>query len=305
MTRLALCGPSARRAGDLLGSTCGSTWPPARRSPCSGPTGPARRPCCGSWPACTPLDAGEVRLDDRTLEAPATGVRVPPRGRARSASCSRTSSCSATSTPLTTWPSACGPQAGRRPTPVARPGPGSTGSASPARRPPGPRRCRAARPSGWHWPGPSPPARPLCCSTSRSRRSMSEVRDDVRRQLRDHLRAHHRGPCIVVTHDPLDAAVLADRVVVLEAGRVTAEGTLADLVARPRTAWAAELAGTNLLRRHGQQSTGCASREAASSSWPAPAADGPVLVAIRPGRRRAAPHPPRGQPAQRLGGDGG
>ena len=52
----------------------------------------------------------------------------------------------------------------------------------------------------------------------------ADVRATVRRDLRDHLR-HHEGPCILVTHDPLDAAVLADRVVVLEAGRITASGT--------------------------------------------------------------------------------
>lgn len=74
----------------------------------------------------------------------------------------------------------------------------------------------------------------------------ADVRGRVRRQLRDHLALHH-GPRILVTHDPLDAAVLADRVIVLEQGRVTDGGRLADLVARPRSAWSAELAGTNLL----------------------------------------------------------
>jgi molybdate transport system ATP-binding protein len=108
----------------------------------------------------------------------------------------------------------------------------------------------------------------------------ADVRADVRRQLRDHL-AVHEGPCVLVTHDPLDAAVLADRVVVMEAGQVTATGSLADLVARPRTAWAAELAGTNLLPAtatgvHLQLDAGgvltCADR---------PDTDA-VLVAIRP-----------------------
>lgn len=74
----------------------------------------------------------------------------------------------------------------------------------------------------------------------------ADVRGKVRRQLRDHL-ALHEGPRILVTHDPLDAAVLADRVIVLEQGRITDSGHLADLVARPRSAWSAELAGTNLL----------------------------------------------------------
>lgn len=108
----------------------------------------------------------------------------------------------------------------------------------------------------------------------------ADVRGDVRRRLREHLELHE-GPCVLVTHDPLDAAVLADRVVVLEGGQVTDEGSLADLVARPRTAWAAALAGTNLLPGratgvHLQLDSGgmltCADR---------PDTDA-VLVAIRP-----------------------
>ena len=68
----------------------------------------------------------------------------------------------------------------------------------------------------------------------------------VRRRLREHL-ALHAGPCVIVTHDPLDVAVLADRVVVMERGRITQVGLLADVVAHPRSEWAAALAGTNLL----------------------------------------------------------
>jgi molybdate transport system ATP-binding protein len=105
------------------------------------------------------------------------------------------------------------------------------------------------------------------------------VRVRVRRDLRDHLRAHE-GPCVLVTHDPLDAAVLADRVVVLEDGSVTASGLLGDLVARPRTAWAAELGGTNLLRgiaRGVVVSVGDGALVVAE-----PPGDGPVLVAVRP-----------------------
>jgi molybdate transport system ATP-binding protein len=122
----------------------------------------------------------------------------------------------------------------------------------------------------------------------------ADVRADVRRQLRGHLDAH-AGPCIVVTHDPLDAAVLADRVAVLEGGRVTAEGALADLVARPRTAWAAELAGTNLLRATADgvhlRLEGGASLTAAE-----PAAGGVVLLAVRPASVALHREEPEGSP---------
>jgi len=107
-----------------------------------------------------------------------------------------------------------------------------------------------------------------------------EVRGTVRRELRDHL-AIHAGPCVLITHDPLDAAVLADRVVVLEGGRITATGALADLVARPRTAWAAELGGTNLLPAQARGST-LALNDGGAIIAAEPPGNGPVLVAIRP-----------------------
>ncbi len=71
------------------------------------------------------------------------------------------------------------------------------------------------------------------------------TRNDVRRDLRRHL-ATFAGVCLLITHDPVDAAVLADRVVVLDNGRVAQTGTPTEVTARPRTPWVAELAGTNL-----------------------------------------------------------
>jgi molybdate transport system ATP-binding protein len=56
------------------------------------------------------------------------------------------------------------------------------------------------------------------------------------------------GVRIVVTHDPVEAMVLADRIVVLEAGRVTQTGTPDQIRAAPRTPYVAELVGTNLFR---------------------------------------------------------
>jgi molybdate transport system ATP-binding protein len=72
------------------------------------------------------------------------------------------------------------------------------------------------------------------------------TRVETRRDLRRHLRAHD-GVRVLVTHDPLDAAALADRIVVLERGRVVQQGTLADLTARPRSRYVADLVGVNLL----------------------------------------------------------
>lgn len=52
---------------------------------------------------------------------------------------------------------------------------------------------------------------------------------------------------IIVTHDVLDAYMLADRVVVLEAGRVTEDGPTREVLQRPRSRFAAGLAGLNLV----------------------------------------------------------
>jgi molybdate transport system ATP-binding protein len=71
----------------------------------------------------------------------------------------------------------------------------------------------------------------------------------LRRALRADL-ARWPAVRLLVTHDPVDAMALADRLVVLEQGRVTQEGTLADVTTRPRSPWVAGLVGLNLFRGH-------------------------------------------------------
>jgi molybdate transport system ATP-binding protein len=66
------------------------------------------------------------------------------------------------------------------------------------------------------------------------------LRQTLRRVLQDRS-------AVVVTHDPLDALLLADRVVILEAGRIVEEGPAAEVLARPRSAFAARIAGLNML----------------------------------------------------------
>ncbi|MEU6201609.1 ABC transporter ATP-binding protein [Streptomyces sp. NPDC047061] len=75
----------------------------------------------------------------------------------------------------------------------------------------------------------------------------ARTRLDVRSQLRRHL-AEFEAVAVLVTHDPLDAMVLADRLIVIEDGRVVQEGTPADIARHPRTDYIAHLVGLNLYR---------------------------------------------------------
>jgi molybdate transport system ATP-binding protein len=74
-----------------------------------------------------------------------------------------------------------------------------------------------------------------------------EARRVVRGELRRHLAAF-AGPTLLVTHEPVEAITLADRLVVLEHGRVVQDGPPAEVARRPRSDWAARLVGLNLYR---------------------------------------------------------
>jgi molybdate transport system ATP-binding protein len=78
----------------------------------------------------------------------------------------------------------------------------------------------------------------------------ARARIQVRAELRRHL-ATFPGARLLVTHDPLDALVLADRMVVLDGGRVTQQGPPAEVARRPRTRYVADLVGVNLV--HGRR----------------------------------------------------
>jgi molybdate transport system ATP-binding protein len=77
------------------------------------------------------------------------------------------------------------------------------------------------------------------------------VRAEVRRELSRQLRGF-QGVRILVTHNPLEAMALADRLVVLEQGKVVQSGSPTEVTARPRSRFVADLAGVNLLRGQGR-----------------------------------------------------
>jgi molybdate transport system ATP-binding protein len=80
------------------------------------------------------------------------------------------------------------------------------------------------------------------------------TRLDVQAELKLHL-ADFTGPCLLVTHDPIEALVLADQLIVLEGGRIVQEGTPAQIARQPATGYVAKLVGLNLYhgRANGSQ----------------------------------------------------
>ena len=68
------------------------------------------------------------------------------------------------------------------------------------------------------------------------------MRSLLRRVLRD-----GKQTALLVTHDALDALVLADRVLVLDRGRIAEQGAAHEVLARPRSAFSARIAGLGLI----------------------------------------------------------
>ncbi|CAM3554999.1 sulfate/molybdate ABC transporter ATP-binding protein [Nocardioides zeicaulis] len=68
------------------------------------------------------------------------------------------------------------------------------------------------------------------------------LRIELGRHLRDFA-----GIALLVTHDAIDALTLADRVLVLDGGRVAQSGAPAEVAAEPRTPHVARLVGLNLV----------------------------------------------------------
>lgn len=66
----------------------------------------------------------------------------------------------------------------------------------------------------------------------------------LRRTLRRVLEGRS---AIIVTHDVVDALLLADRVVIIDGGRIVEDGPTRSVLERPRSRFAAGLAGVNLL----------------------------------------------------------
>jgi molybdate transport system ATP-binding protein len=105
------------------------------------------------------------------------------------------------------------------------------------------------------------------------------ARADLRHLIRDEL-ARYPGARLVVTHDPVEAAALAERLIVLEDGRITQQGPLAEVTARPRSPWVASMVGLNLLTGTANHTLVRLDNGAVITT--ATDRSGPVFVAIKP-----------------------
>ncbi|MEU3840311.1 ABC transporter ATP-binding protein [Streptomyces sp. NPDC028635] len=125
----------------------------------------------------------------------------------------------------------------------------------------------------------------------------ARTRLEVRAQLRRHL-AEFEAVAVLVTHDPLDAMVLADRLVVIEHGRVVQEGTPGDIARHPRTDYIAQLVGLNLYRGRADGHT--VTLEAGCEITTTEHLTGEVFVAFPPGAVTLHRERPTGSSARNL-----
>lgn len=122
------------------------------------------------------------------------------------------------------------------------------------------------------------------------------TRVEVRRDLRRYL-AGFGGPTLLVTHDPVDALALADHVAILEAGRLTQTGTIAEVTTRPRSRYVADLIGTNLV--HGTAHGTIVETESGTTITIADPTHGPVFATVAPAAVALHHREPEGSPRNR------
>jgi molybdate transport system ATP-binding protein len=130
----------------------------------------------------------------------------------------------------------------------------------------------------------------------------ASARAELRQELRDELR-RYAGSRLIVTHDPIEAAALADRLVVLEDGRITQQGPLVEVTAQPRSPWVATMVGLNLLLGLATRTTVRLANGALVAT--ATAIDGPAFVAFRPNAVTLHRQPPEGSARNVWAGQAG
>jgi molybdate transport system ATP-binding protein len=121
------------------------------------------------------------------------------------------------------------------------------------------------------------------------------TRNQLRRTLVGHL-VGFSGPRLLITHDPTDAFLLADRIHILEAGCITQVGTSDDIRRRPATPYVAALAGTNLLIGTNHNGTLTLDDHPQALQTSDTHTSGPVLITIHPTAVALHSDEPHGSP---------
>ncbi|MGW5385952.1 ABC transporter ATP-binding protein [Nocardia sp. NPDC003963] len=115
----------------------------------------------------------------------------------------------------------------------------------------------------------------------------------VRAELARHL-DDYPGHTLLVTHDPLDAMVLADRLVIVEDGQVVQQGPPGEIARRPRSDYVADLVGLNLFR--GTAAGTLVRLDSGGELTVAEPATGPVHLTFAPAAVGLHPERPTGSP---------
>jgi molybdate transport system ATP-binding protein len=123
-------------------------------------------------------------------------------------------------------------------------------------------------------------------------------RAETRRQLRETLE-RFRAARVLVTHDPIDAFTLANRLVIIEHGTITQAGNVDDVLNRPRSEYVAELVGVNFYRGHARAERVAIGDTAITTATPH---DGDVVVTIPPTAVVIHPHEPDGSARNTMPG---
>jgi molybdate transport system ATP-binding protein len=126
---------------------------------------------------------------------------------------------------------------------------------------------------------------------------LSAVDASARVALRHELQralADFAGPRLLVTHDAVDAFALADRIAVIEQGRIVQAGTAAAIGGSPRSRYVADLVGLNFLRGHahdGVFTAGSGGRLVVASP-----VEGPAFATVHPRALALFTSKPSGSP---------
>ncbi len=124
-----------------------------------------------------------------------------------------------------------------------------------------------------------------------------QTRAEVQGELREHLGAF-AGPTVLVTHDPIEALLLAQRIVVLERGRVAQAGSPAEITSRPLTPYVARLVGMNLYV--GDAAGDTVHVDGGGTIVAADTPTGRVLAAVRPSAITVHTEAPHGSSARNI-----